>query len=199
MRPSSGHRMCGERKPTIGDGRDDEPVAIQIPACPVSGQQRHKLDTRNRMVNTAAKPAIHVKLSATRPTNRPSARKACPGRPSTRAARGAHIGAGRRPSSESKSPTTTSGTMPNSRVWSSPPSAAITYAPGGNHGRARIVFARTKNHAYLSHDAYCSRYPPIDTRSANVRACGKLPIWLEESRKRGNPTWKPVMASGPRQ
>ena len=70
---------------------------------------------------------------------------------------------------------------------------------GGNHGRARIVFARTKNHAYLSHYAYCSRYPPIDTRSANVRACGKLPIWLEKSRKRGNPTWKPFKASGSRQ
>ena len=70
---------------------------------------------------------------------------------------------------------------------------------GRHHGRARIVFAGTKNHAYLSHDAYCSRYPPIDTRSANVRAYGRLSIWLEKSRKRGNPTWKPFKASGSRQ
>ena len=41
---------------------------------------------------------------------------------------------GGRPSSESKSPTTTSGTIPNWRVWSSPPSAAITYAPAGTTG-----------------------------------------------------------------
>ena len=38
---------------------------------------------------------------------------------------------------------------------------------GRHHGRARIVFARTKNHAYLSHDAYCSRYPPIGRENAD--------------------------------
>ena len=55
-------------------------------------------------------------------------------------------------------------------------------------------FSKTKASAVCC--APCSRF---DTRTANVRAYGRLSIWLEKSRKRGNPTWKPFKASGSRQ